>query len=225
MKVTQIGEYAWKLTRLGLINCYLVREDDGLTLIDANLKGSEKDILEAAQGVPIRRILLTHAHVDHVGAVDALVEQDPGSVLAASERSIPILKSPPDLTLRPGEVGSIRGNPPGIASSVHLVLSGGDRVGSLLVVDTPGHIHGHLSFLDERDGTFYAGDELFGLSHLGITGWAPWWFPIKAYSDRATARQTALCLLDLPIRQFATGDGPVRTGGRAALERAIALAK
>jgi glyoxylase-like metal-dependent hydrolase (beta-lactamase superfamily II) len=78
--------------------------------------------------------------------------------------------------------------------------------------------------LDERDGTLYAGDELFGLRHLGITGWTPWWFPMKAYSDRATARESAVRLLDFPVRQFATGHGPLRTGGRAALEKAIAVA-
>ena len=71
----------------------------------------------------------------------------------------------------------------------------GDRIGSLLAISTPGHIHGHLAYLDERDGTLYAGDELFGLSHLGITGRPPWWFPMKAYSNLAQARETAIKLL------------------------------
>jgi glyoxylase-like metal-dependent hydrolase (beta-lactamase superfamily II) len=225
MKVTSVGEYGRMLTRLCLMNCFLVRQDDGYTLIDANLKGSENDILRAADDVPIHRLLLTHAHVDHVGSVDALMALIPGLVLGASERSVPLLHKPPDLSLRPGEVGPVRGTLPGIDSSVTLHIADGDRIGSLLAIGTPGHIHGHLSFLDERDGTLYAGDELFGLSHLGITGWTPWWFPVKAYSDRATARQTAIRLLDFPIQRYATGHGAVRDGGRPALEKAIALAQ
>lgn len=57
------------LPRLFPVNCYLVDEPDGLTLIDAALPYSAKGILKAAEtiGKPITRILLTHAHQDHVG--------------------------------------------------------------------------------------------------------------------------------------------------------------
>jgi glyoxylase-like metal-dependent hydrolase (beta-lactamase superfamily II) len=135
-----------------------------------------------------------------------------------------MLRTPPDLSLRPGEVGAIRGNPPGIQTPVSLLIQEGDRIGSLLAINTPGHIHAHLAFFDERDGTLYAGDSLFGLSHLGITGWTPWWFPVKAYSNRAQARETAVRLLQYPIERYATGHGIVREGGKSALQNAIARA-
>jgi glyoxylase-like metal-dependent hydrolase (beta-lactamase superfamily II) len=67
MKVTSVGQHGKQLTRLKFVNCFLVREDDGYTLIDSNLKGSEEEILRAAGDTPIRRILLTHPHVDRVG--------------------------------------------------------------------------------------------------------------------------------------------------------------
>jgi len=53
---------------------YLVEEHDGLTLGDAALPYSVKGILQAARqiGKPITRIVLTHAHANHVGALDAL---------------------------------------------------------------------------------------------------------------------------------------------------------
>jgi glyoxylase-like metal-dependent hydrolase (beta-lactamase superfamily II) len=53
--------------------------------------GSEK-ILAATAGAPIRRILLIHAHMDHVGSVDALAAQLPGVRLAAFERTLPLLR-------------------------------------------------------------------------------------------------------------------------------------
>ena len=54
------------------INSYFVREDDGLTLVDANLPGRATRIVEIALRLelPIRRIVLTHAHMDHTGSLD-----------------------------------------------------------------------------------------------------------------------------------------------------------
>src|ERR687886_746883 len=72
MRMTQHGDALVQLTRLPRlfpVNCYLVREDDGFTLIDTALPGSAPAILAAAWalGAPIVRIALTHAHGDHVG--------------------------------------------------------------------------------------------------------------------------------------------------------------
>ena len=63
------------LTRIslwGFVNAYLVPEDDGLTLIDTTLpRGARKDPRGGAElGSPIKRIALTHAHGDHIGALD-----------------------------------------------------------------------------------------------------------------------------------------------------------
>ncbi|PYU44681.1 MAG: hypothetical protein DMG54_08385 [Acidobacteria bacterium] len=73
----QEAKNLFRLTRFGMINCFLVREDDGLTLIDTSLAGSAPGILKAARtlGAPIRRIVLTHAHIDHVGSTDDLVRE------------------------------------------------------------------------------------------------------------------------------------------------------
>jgi glyoxylase-like metal-dependent hydrolase (beta-lactamase superfamily II) len=226
MKIEPVGQHGLKLTRLGAMNCFLVRETDestgnSYTLIDANLKGSEDDILKAAGSVAIRRILLTHPHVDHVGSVDALMIAISGLELISSERSIPILQIPPDLSLRPGEVGPIRGGTPGIHSKVTRAVAEGDRVGSLLVIDTPGHIHGHQSFLDERDGTLYSGDQFASLGRFVITGFSPWWFPLRAFSNREQARETAIKLQSYPLQRIVCGHGKILTGGSNLIQQAI----
>ena len=74
MRVRQITGNLIQLTRLRFVNAYLVREDDGFTLVDTMVPRSGDAVLGAAAeaGAPIRRIALTHGHGDHVGSLDEL---------------------------------------------------------------------------------------------------------------------------------------------------------
>ena len=231
MKLTRISENSHQLTRLGLVNCYLVRErgdeGDSFTLIDSTIGGAAKNILAAAQslGAPIRRILLTHAHQDHVGSVDALAAKLPGITLATSERSLPLLRKPADKSLRPGEPQeSFHGGLPGIITPVTHTIEDGELFGSLRAIATPGHIPGHLAFLDERDGTLFAGDALVGVGRLSVCGWTPWYFPLPTFVmwSKPLAQASARKLLDFPIQRYACGHGAIRDGGIPALQQAIA---
>lgn len=85
------------------VNCYLVKEDDGVTLVDAGLSSSANSIQRVAQslGLPISRILLTHAHGDHVGALDRLHESLPTAEVMISERDSRLLSG--DTSIDDGE--------------------------------------------------------------------------------------------------------------------------
>ncbi len=213
-----------RVTRLGLINAYLVREDDGLTLIDTAIKGSARAILAAAQqlGQPIRRILLTHAHVDHAGAVDALIEALPEVEFATSERSVSLLAGAH--TLRPGEAGGkLRGGWIKTGHAPNRVIREGDRIGSLEVIETPGHAPGHLSFLDLRDRSLIAGDVFSNVGGLSTTSRVVPLFPFPALatSDREALLQSALKLCDLSPSRLALGHGPVIEQPEQAMRIAI----
>jgi glyoxylase-like metal-dependent hydrolase (beta-lactamase superfamily II) len=229
MRSTPITANSIQLTRYGLVNCYLVRENDSFTLVDAAIPNCHDAILAAASaaGLPIRRILLTHAHSDHVGSVDALMERLPNVELAASERSLPLLQQPPDKTLRadephgPGD-DQIKGGLPGIRSVPTHIVSEGELYGSLRAIATPGHIPGHLSYLDERDGTLFAGDALTAVGELAVCSNTPWYFPARYFTwSASTAVASARLLLNYPIERFACGHGKVRIGGRAELQKAV----
>jgi glyoxylase-like metal-dependent hydrolase (beta-lactamase superfamily II) len=230
MKSTPVTPNSTQLTRLGFVNCYLVRESDGLTLIDTGLPGSQNDILAAARSLnaPIRRILLTHAHMDHLGSVDALLQKlGPSKVeFVSNARSLPLLRQPPDVSLQPNEPQTkIKGGVTGIRSRPTRLVTDGELIGPLRVIDTPGHIPGHIAFLDERDGTLYAGDAFVAVGHLSVCGWSPWYFPSNPFTwSKSTALASAQKLLDYPIERFACGHGAIRSGGISTLQAAIAKA-
>src|SRR3982074_2582658 len=77
MKSTAVTPNLHQLTRAHFVNAYLVREDDGFTLVDTTLGGGAASLIAAARdaGAPIRRIALPHGHGDHVGSLDQLKQQ------------------------------------------------------------------------------------------------------------------------------------------------------
>src|SRR5919199_339145 len=77
MKITTLTENLIQITRLRFVNAYLVRDDEGLTLVDTTTGGGADALIAAARaaGGAIRRIALTHGHGDHVGSLDALKER------------------------------------------------------------------------------------------------------------------------------------------------------
>jgi glyoxylase-like metal-dependent hydrolase (beta-lactamase superfamily II) len=123
------------------VNCYLVEEDEELTLIDAALPFSLKGILQTAENLrkPITRIILTHAHEDHIGALDALKAKLPDAQVCISKRDAKLLEG--NREIEPGEPDTpIKGavpKPHKIKTKPDVLLVDGDRIGSLLAIAVP----------------------------------------------------------------------------------------
>ena len=214
------------VVRFKLVNAYLVREEDGLTLIDTTVAGSTKAILAAASaaGAPITRIALTHAHSDHVGSLDALCAELPGVEVLIGARDAKLLAK--DKSPEPGEPADakVRGGVPGTKTRPTRTLADGDHVGSLLVVDAPGHTPGQVAFLDERDGTLYCGDAFHTVGGVHTTAQAGWRFPFPALATwhKPTAVESARRLRALDPQRLAPGHGGVVEAPASAMDTAIA---
>jgi glyoxylase-like metal-dependent hydrolase (beta-lactamase superfamily II) len=214
-----------RISRFGFVNAYLVREEDGLTLIDTMLPGSAKAIHEAARaaGAPIVRIALTHAHGDHVGSLDALVQALGDVEVLISARDARLLAK--DKSLDPGEPQSkLRGSYPGTTTKPTRTVGAGDRIGSLEVVPAPGHTPGQVAFLDTRDRTLYCADAYTTLGGVETTARTNWRFPLASMAtwDRPTALETAKALRALEPARLAPGHGKVVESPAAAMDAAIA---
>lgn len=213
-----------RISRLGFVNCYLVDEDDGLTVIDTMIARSGKRILAAARsrGRPIVRILLTHAHGDHIGSLDELHAALPEAEVVISARDARLLAT--DMSLDPGEPDAkLRGSYPGAETSPDREIAAGDRVGSLEAVAAPGHTPGQLAFLDRRDGTLYCGDAFSTLGGVATTARPNPRFPLPGLATwhRPTAIASARALRALDPEALAPGHGKVVQNPGPQMERAI----
>jgi glyoxylase-like metal-dependent hydrolase (beta-lactamase superfamily II) len=254
MRITSHGHFLTQLTkfpRLFPVNCYLVHEEDGLTLIDAAIPGCEEAILAAAQrlGAPIRRIVLTHAHADHVGSLDALRVRLPEAEVLISARDARLLAG--DKTLDADEPqAAIAGGFQKVDTRPTRLLADGDSIGSLQVIAAPGHTPGHIALLDTRDRSLVAGDAFQTRAGLAVSGTLRLLFPFPALatwhrptalaasaitrsiaadgcsstSPWPTALASARRLVSLNPARLAVGHGEVLEQPSAAMERVIAEA-
>jgi glyoxylase-like metal-dependent hydrolase (beta-lactamase superfamily II) len=216
-----------RISRFGFVNAYLVREDDGLTLVDTMLPRSAKVILRTAEelGAPIVRIALTHAHGDHIGSLDALAAALPGVEVVISARDERLLRK--DKSLDPGEPQrKPRGSLPGADTTPTRTLTAGDMVGPLEVVAAPGHTPGHVAYLDRRDGTLFCGDAYTTLGGVATTDRVRLPFPLASMAtwDPATELESARALAALQPARLAPGHGKVVEAPVGAMEAAIAKA-
>ncbi|HET7585993.1 MAG TPA: MBL fold metallo-hydrolase [Gemmatimonadaceae bacterium] len=165
--------------------------------------GAEPERLLAAlreDDATLEAIWLTHAHVDHVGAIAGVIRRSP----------VPVYLHPLDRPLydRAVEMGALFGlniEPPPVET---VALAEGDVVhvgeAALSVMHTPGHAPGHVVF--HGHGMAFVGDCLFAGS-VGRTD-----LPLANAPDLVRSLERIAALPD-DTRVF-SGHGPSTTIGR-----------
>lgn len=151
----------WNQLPLGPLqtNCYILSNEQHCIIFDP---GEEpQKIIQYIQTKRLKplAVLLTHAHFDHIGAVDAIREQYqiPAYI---HEKEAKWLKDP-------GLNGSQRWFPdnPLIQKPAENVLSGEQelQIGpfQFQLFETPGHSPGSISYYLKKSGMVFAGDVLF----------------------------------------------------------------
>ncbi|MFC4637671.1 MBL fold metallo-hydrolase [Deinococcus hohokamensis] len=152
----------------------ILDETHGATLVDTGILGMEGLFQAALQTLSlswtdVKRIIVTHHDLDHIGSLPAIVAATGAEVLAL-ETEVPYVQgekpgqkqpSPEMIAGMPPEMLAVFANPP--KAHVTQVLHDGevlDLAGGVKVIATPGHTVGHLSLYVQQDGVLITGDAL-----------------------------------------------------------------
>ena len=209
-------------------NPYILVDTDGLTVIDTGLPRSEKKILAYVASLgksarDVKRIILTHSDLDHVGGLAALQRATGARTYAGKIEADSIAAGKPSREINPSGFSLrrilftlMRPFFKATPFQVDEILTDGQilpALGGLRVIDTAGHTPGHISLFAPAVDILFCGDSMVsdekGLhgSRSGLT-----WDDAKA--KEAVRKQSALgarivCSGHGPIVMDATGKFPL----------------
>ena len=142
------------------VNAYLLGE----VVVDAGTKGAGRRLVRALQGHAVGVHALTHAHPDHAGGSKRVVDAFEVPVWVGERDRADVESGRPliaDSWAKPVMTRLARFPPVAVARS----LREGDVVGpGFVVLETPGHSPGHVSYWRESDRTLVCGDVLFNMN-------------------------------------------------------------
>ena len=207
MQTTPVNDNIIQLTRLHFVNAYLVREDDGFTLIDTTVGGGDDGLIEAARSAGAE----ISGSCSPTATATTSDRWTRSSSDSATTRRSTSASSMPDTRRREGRRGqAARRLAEEIETAPDVRLVGGERIGSLEVVASPGHTPGHMAFLDTRDQTLIVGDVFtaYGGSRSRPTSTGASRSRTPATWDRPTDIESARKLRALDPRLLLVGHGP-----------------
>jgi glyoxylase-like metal-dependent hydrolase (beta-lactamase superfamily II) len=200
--------YQVPLTPRNGINAYVV----GDILVDTGVSASAGRLKRVVREHDVKSIALTHAHGDHVGSAKKLRDEFGLPVWVgaadkeATEQGKAVKKDPFNtrgLSTIAGLLGDFAPVP------VEKTLSEGDELGAgFVVLDTPGHSPGHVSFWRAEDKVLICGDVFFNMNVV-TTAYGlrqpPGPFTVNPRQNRDSERRLA----DLRPNVVGFGHGPV----------------
>jgi glyoxylase-like metal-dependent hydrolase (beta-lactamase superfamily II) len=242
LTLTQVADNV-HLAQTGLANWGVLTDGDEVTLVDAGYPGDHGRVLESLERVgrrveDVRAIVVTHAHIDHIGTIPRLVEKTDAAVYLsepethharreyleqATERDVALesARSPRTLSwaLRIVAVGAMKNvvlqEPLSCAPGVAL-----DIPGRPVPVPTPGHTSGHNAYHLPGVGAVFVGDAM-ATAHPTTSGKGPQLLKSFFAHDADEAERTLDTIGALDGDLLLPGHGPVWRGSFArAVEQA-----
>ncbi len=173
----QITANVFGFSGLKMGRVYAIVDPDGITLIDAGLPPAPQKIarqlaVHGYQITDVKRILITHAHADHVGGLPELRRMSGARVFASAlempmveGREMPVYPPRASIPLSARWMARDAELLPG--APVDVRLDDGDTIpdvlGGLQALLTPGHTPGHLVFWHPQRRLLFCGDVVLNL--------------------------------------------------------------
>jgi glyoxylase-like metal-dependent hydrolase (beta-lactamase superfamily II) len=155
-------------------NCFLVTDEHGLTLVDVGWKSAPDVIRQAVEAsgrtlADIKRIVITHAHPDHVRGLAELAARTKAEVLVHELDAAWLAAGRVPRAGRSGAFGRTIDRLPLLhwdPVTATRTVADGAHIGPLRVVHTPGHSPGHIVLLHEPSRALLVGDAVFNRGGL-----------------------------------------------------------
>lgn len=179
-------------------NCYLLTSGSDAVVVDVGVDPARLLDKIEADGLNLHAVYITHFHLDHVGGVKELL----------SRFDVPVYANPADQFLKEIslEAGGVREFTEYIDFPYTAIEPGRRTVlgRPMLVLDTPGHTPGSLSFFFPSAECVFVGDLLFMIA-VGRTD-----LPRGSSTDLLGSIRSRIFVLPDDTRIF-SGHGPMTT--------------
>lgn len=203
----------------GYLNQYVIVNDEVITVVDMMLGKPDVDNLEQELKThgwsldDVQHLLITHAHPDHIGGLEAFQERSNATTYAHRLDAQVIRGETDSAVANPDELGwfnrmlsqqiSQRAQPE--PARVDVDLGDGDVLDTVLdglqVIHLPGHSHGQVGFYIPHQKLLIGGDVM--MRFFGSL-----WMPIRSVSPDWTAvKQSIRRVAELDVEILCLGHG------------------